>query len=1417
MAATDQTYRPQKWLDVVFGVSCVLMLVSIVWMFYQDQYRDWKVEQRVFRDVEEAMALRDTVNLAPDVAQLKKLEAMEKQLAKAREAVAKAKEDARAKADEWTAKKLKSEQDAANKKADLDSIVSFYDIAVDNRNAALASGVPVARLDEEVKNLEKKAAKFRQDYNELKDKVDVNTAGLDKAEKDQHAAEKKLADIEKDLKELKVGKGHYTLADFDRFYRLAESKRWGAGDWFRSLPVIDAFASPTRIHQFTLDKLPIDYNFKFATRYDRCMTCHQGIDRATYTKQALTALTKAPSQELQAKVGKARKALKIRQDMRGDSSGFDPDTIDLVPLPKSKLTPARINEYAVHPRLDVFVGDTSPHPSEKFGCTICHGGQGSATDFFNASHTPNDAAQKGRWEKDTDWHSNHYWDFPMQPKRFVESSCVKCHHQMTDLIQNGSQDQAPKLLKGYNLVRENGCFGCHEISGTKKGESIGPDMRLEPYPALVDFTPAERTKMLSDPLNMPGTLRKVGPSLRRLSEKTTTKWVSEWIKSPRGFRPETRMPHFYGLYNSTPANLPDDQKKFPDAEIHAISYYLMHESEKYLEGSDRFRLANLDLQKSLLEKAKTKEISKEEQKRLEEVSRLLEILKMRKTKDLDEKPTLLVDKLKNVKLPESPKDAEGRTKQFANGRRLFSERGCLACHQHQGTTKALGKAGTEGYLPEIKSDAMFGPDLSRVAAKLGSKATIVDMRKLPQFVEAVKGTGQDASARAWLVQWLTDPNFHSPRTRMPIMHLEAAEANDVAAWLLSQKVTGWEEPVLEEPSLKVLQDLAKVYLSRVKDFTSTEVDEYLKGGIPAKRLDTMQKPYDADERELQAPLDEKKLKRYIGKKSINQLGCFGCHDIPGFEYAKPIGTPLNDWGKKDPERLAFEDAIAFVRSSFNIVPQRDNPKNPARPARDWVIKEGKTPYEKFFAEALEHHTREGFLHQKLVEPRSYDYQRLKLWDDRLRMPQFKFARNDLPANASEADKALADKEEAEAREAVMTFILGLVAEPIPAAYVNHSPPEKLKEVKGRQVLDAFNCAGCHMVRPGVFNIKVSSELTSFLEKASDQGDHFSKTFHNNSAWADPQLPSQDKLTAFASSMKILEGDSGKTLMVRLSRALSYYDGQDQLKQLPAAGSVELPAESVVSHSNVFGGAYAELLTRFLAQKDKDRYKPEGDISDLARGASPPPLLREGEKTQPQWLFQFLRNPGEIRPQFRDGKGVMVLRMPRFNMSDEDATALVDYFAAADKITNPGMGLNAPFFSIVEKDKEYLDEKTADYVERLKKDKLYDQRVKELKPVWERIAQDQLADARVRLKDTKAELDKQTKIASEEKDPAKKENADKAVEAAKTRQATLEKEIKALEAQVTAKKYDQLEETWRKDEAYLSDGYRLMADSSLPML
>ena len=452
---------------------------------------------------------------------------------------------------------------------------------------------------------------------------------------------------------------------------------------------------------------------------------------------------------------------------------------------------------------------------------------------------------------------------------------------------------------------------------------------------------------------------------------------------------------------------------------------------------------------------------------------------------------------KSLKTLDENKDTPPNPK---NGETLFKEKGCLACHSHRGTEN-------QGEL-SVHGEAIFGPNLSRIAAKLKPEA------------------GNDA--RQWVYQWLLNPNIHHPRTRMPVTRLTDVEARNIADWLLSQTVTDYNEADPADPDSKTLRRLARVYLAKAPGMTRAEVDKFMpeepaagqEVGLPESRLEFL--PRDAEEHRLkQGATTDNDLKWYIGKKSINRLACFACHDIPGFEQAKPIGTALNDWGKKDPERLAFEDAESFVKEKFNIVPDRltrtaiedmirrldretrfkdlqaknaesslmgeekweydalskpdpkdpDNSrvlKSPMTPDEKEEVsrlkqrlekgpfwqpgKDGKQPYEQFFFEALEHHSREGFLHQKLVEPRSYDFNRDRAWDDRLRMPQFQFSRakvHKLGGESAEyfAVRAEAEKErlEAEDREAVMTFILGLTAENIPLKYMPKPNDDRKKE------------------------------------------------------------------------------------------------------------------------------------------------------------------------------------------------------------------------------------------------------------------------------------------------------------------------------------------------------------------------------------
>src|SRR5262249_13703653 len=102
------------------------------------------------------------------------------------------------------------------------------------------------------------------------------------------------------------------------------------------------------------------------------------------------------------------------------------------------------------------------------------------------------------------------------------------------------------------------------------------------------------------------------------------------------------------------------------------------------------------------------------------------------------------------------------------GRFLFTVKSCLGCHSHQALETPKGKPADWGsYFPAVHSEAMFGPNLSQVAAKLGKS--------------------DKDSARIWLRQWIMDPHVHSPRSRMPVTHMDAREAADIAEWLLSEK------------------------------------------------------------------------------------------------------------------------------------------------------------------------------------------------------------------------------------------------------------------------------------------------------------------------------------------------------------------------------------------------------------------------------------------------------------------------------------------------------------------------------------------------------------------------------------------------------------------------------------------------------
>jgi hypothetical protein len=173
----------------------------------------------------------------------------------------------------------------------------------------------------------------------------------------------------------------------------------------------------------------------------------------------------------------------------------------------------------------------------------------------------------------------------------------------------------------------------------------------------------------------------------------------------------------------------------------------------------------------------------------------------------------------------------------------------------------------------------------------------------------------------------------------------------------------------------------------------------------------------------------------------------------------------------------------------------------------------------------------------------------------------------------------------------------------------------------------------------------------------------------------------------------------------------------------------------------------------------------------------------------------LLNPGVIRPP-----EYMKLRMPKFNMSPEDARQLVDYFTGVARQTNPGAGVSAQYLTVDQREAGFWKRQTEGYVQRLEKEKLLDGRVKEMDPVWELFVKQRVAEAEASLEAAK----KAAKDApeGEERKLKEKELAD------------LEASLKTWKGWLSDKKYPDLEKQWKADGALAVDAFRTITNREL---
>src|SRR5258705_625247 len=436
-------------------------------------------------------------------------------------AAAKARQDLLAELDVFVHEAKRRENEFLTKKK---FVAADQTAKISERGIAVGEGKPTGKIEEEIQSLAAQIVELdaklaaAKDYRVALETVvrQIQSSALD--------LQKLIATIEADKKRLRD---------------VLPGPLKSAGEWINRGPVLDAlYTGSIKLEQIWLPDMKINYNFSSVARYDRCIVCHRQIDKTasgSATEAAYPAIPRAKRDRI-VQLGTPAAAPKeastsdpndafaaIYGIILAERGQVDPNAVTVqVVVPKSLAAIAGLQTgdvlleanggpidshdgafhylvgiaewgkpislqirrgldqpFTSHPRLDLFVGPTSPHKKGEMGCTICHDGQGSATDFKWASHTPNDPQQGLDWSRTHDWFNNHHWIFPMTPERFIESNCLKCHHEVVELepSERFPEPPAPKLVKGYELVRQYGCYGCHEINGfDRPTKRLGPGL-----------------------------------------------------------------------------------------------------------------------------------------------------------------------------------------------------------------------------------------------------------------------------------------------------------------------------------------------------------------------------------------------------------------------------------------------------------------------------------------------------------------------------------------------------------------------------------------------------------------------------------------------------------------------------------------------------------------------------------------------------------------------------------------------------------------------------------------------------------------------------------------------------------------------------------------------------------------------------
>ncbi|MFN0205544.1 MAG: c-type cytochrome [Planctomycetota bacterium] len=675
MADRGDTAYSTNALHVVFAISSIALLVSLVWMLFADYGREWKGWQRKGREVDIQRVNADIV-AQNSISQTGKPleEEINNKERDAREQEKRVEENDKEyqelvkRLEKENGRVFATDQEKKFSKAKEDSIrYTVEKKRQDLQDPRWGDDIMAAA----VKTTEHATLEYQTAVAVAKETEAQINAKLDKV----NNTRKELAGMRRELDRLKTRRDD-----------LTSMIKQGV----LNAPGIDFIAPTLQIRKTVLEGLFFELNFTKKKRIDMCMSCHVFIDMPGYETHTIPRVegenfaSQLIDWKLAADVAAGTNKIadagtKITKEIADKIAAQKDINSVLVDLPQ----PLRS-----HPRLDLYLSAASPHPMDTNGCTVCHRGSGESVGFTTSDHTPevyhkelmnpadgevakfkknSDANEKQahEWKEKYHWHKQHHWDFPMLPASSTEASCLQCHKDSMETIR----EAAPTLYRGWQLVEEKGCYSCHKMQGWRDN-------------------------------------RRSGPTLTNIAEKLQKDFAYSWIENPKNFRPSSRMPQIFHLENTIKVKPPEK----PVLET------VRSEVEAKLTFAEKSN-------KGIVE-SKTKEAFDARMREFDEASKKHEeIAAVYKSMNRDYETNVWDDVSihgvvsflfnRSKKKAEQPELINPPSKGDAEkGKEQFVLAGCLGCHMVGEGETSIGKDNPYG---------TFGPNLEGIGSKVTEK------------------------------------------------------------------------------------------------------------------------------------------------------------------------------------------------------------------------------------------------------------------------------------------------------------------------------------------------------------------------------------------------------------------------------------------------------------------------------------------------------------------------------------------------------------------------------------------------------------------------------------------------------------------------------------------------------------------------